>query len=210
MGRDKPTLKLGGEPLVARHVRQARLAGVQRFLVIANETNREAVTVAVEGPGVTVIPQAEVGAGGAVLTGLRWMNGDEYTYVVCTNDIVPDDTYVRLAASPEVPIQVVTARLHERFVGGLTVFREDRRVTRIEERPAGGCPPGSWVNVFIHRFASEAVIRALARLLAGGRAYESAVNQIMRSTDAFAVPVEPWVAIKEPRDLERARRTFVR
>jgi molybdopterin-guanine dinucleotide biosynthesis protein A len=210
MGRDKPTLQLGGEPLVARHVRQLRLAGVERFLLIANETNRAAVTAAVEGPGVMVIPQAAAGAEGAVLTGLRRTNRDEPQYIVCTNDIVPDDTYVRLARSPEVPIQVVTARARERFVGGLTVFAKDRRVTRIDERPAGGCPPGSWANVFIHRFASEDLLRELARLLALGAAYESALNEIMGSTEALAVPVERWVAIKEPHDLERARRAFVR
>lgn len=210
MHRDKPTLHLGNEPLVARHLRQLRLAGVERFLVIANDTNFGAVTAAVEGPGVTVIPQAEAGAEGAVLTGLRRMNGDECAYIVCTNDIVPDDTYVRLAASRDVAIQVVTARLRERFVGGLTVFAEDRRVARIDERPAGGCPPGSWANVFIHRFASAALVRELARLLAGGAVYESALNEIMGSTQGLAVPVEPWVAIKEPQDLERARRAFVR
>jgi molybdopterin-guanine dinucleotide biosynthesis protein A len=217
MGRDKPTLVLNGEPLVGRHVRQAALAGIDDLVVVANDDNEGAITAALaETPRhvrISVVRQELPNAEGAIVAGLEHVCDAHDVVISCTNDIVDDDTYGRLLRLPESPscsLALVAARVSWPFVGGrLVEGDEPGSIQRIDERPPGGCPPGSAINVMIHRLAGQELWRAVLNGLRRGEAYETCLNsQIAAGTSATALAVTRWVGIKTTEDLERARAIF--
>jgi molybdopterin-guanine dinucleotide biosynthesis protein A len=215
LGRDKPTLVVGDETLLERHVRQARASGVQRFVVVASEDNASAIRAIGARVGIdsdAVCLQQGRGAEGAVLTGMRRASGADTAFVCCTNDVVSDDGYVRIAdhAGPGVGLVVAGARLEWRFVGGMLVTSQAaNELLCIEERRREGCPPGAIANVMIHRFAGRDVLARLAELLAAGNPYETSVNNLITiGVPARIALLERWVGVKSAEDLVRLETRF--
>ncbi len=72
---DKPTLFLDGETLVDRHVRQAMLAGIEKSIVVTNDTNERTITDALadarQVAEITVTRQVAPDAEGAIVAGLE-------------------------------------------------------------------------------------------------------------------------------------------
>ncbi|MFG1861075.1 NTP transferase domain-containing protein [Microbispora bryophytorum] len=211
LGRDKATVRLGGETLLQRHMRQAARAGVHRFLVIANPGNLQQIKADVAATGyrdVKVCLQEGLTADGAALTGLRRVRTAGSVFVSGITDMVPDDTYERLAACPS-PIAVTTAVLQSTFIGGMLTLGPDFRVTRIVERPAGGCPPGAWANIWVHRINGTRLVRELTATLADLGYYEVSMSVLFaRGHQGMAVPVEQWVPIKTPETIHQAGARF--
>lgn len=215
LGRDKPTLVVGDETLVERHVRQARASGVQRFVVVASEANISAIRAIGARAGIdpsAIWLQQGSGAEAAVLTGLRHASGADTVFVCCTNDVVSDDAYLRIAdrAGGGAGLVVAGARLEWRFVGGMLVTGQaDNELLRIEERRCEGCPPGAIANVMIHRFAGCDVLTRLVELLAAGNPYETSVNNLIATGVAARIALlERWVGVKSAEDLVRLETTF--
>ncbi|GAA4199866.1 nucleotidyltransferase family protein [Microbispora amethystogenes] len=211
LGRDKATLRLGGETLVQRHMRQAARAGAQHFLVIANDGNVQQIKADVAAAGcrdVQVCLQEGFRADDAALTGLRRVGAAESVFVCGITDVVPDDAYERLAACP-APIAVTTAVLQSTFIGGMLTLGPGFHINKIVERPAGGCPPGAWANIWVHRINGASLVRELTATLADLGYYEISMNVLFaRGHQGMAVPVEQWVPIKTPETIRQAGTRF--
>ncbi|MFJ4184163.1 NTP transferase domain-containing protein [Kitasatospora sp. NPDC089509] len=213
LGRDKPTLDLDGETLVARHIRQAAAGGADDFVVVTNPGNERQVralaTRAAAGALLTVALQEGPDAHAAALTGLRLLPADTAeVFVAGITDIVPDDAYARTAAElPAGGIAIASAVLERTFIGGMLGFHPGtHRLQQIIERPPGGCPPGHLVNIWIHHLRGQALITEITRLTALHGDYESAVNLALAAgTPGAAVVLPWWEAVKDPASLDRAR-----
>jgi molybdopterin-guanine dinucleotide biosynthesis protein A len=128
-GRDKPTIIIGGETLIERHIRQAQAADVSKIIVIANRGNISEITHITERMKtcpVEVCLQEGANAEGAILTGLCRVADSTAVYISCTNDVVPDDTYIRLRRKAEegTSLTITTATLKWRFTGGTLALQE--------------------------------------------------------------------------------------
>lgn len=202
MGFDKPTLKIEGETLVERHVRQLRMAGVTEVLAVCNSLNEREIGRM----GVQTVLQRGDSMSAAVLTGIEEA-GAEAVCAVCVNDIVGDSDYRRIFApkSVENGIFIPTFPLDRTFSGGcLDLDPETGAVRRIVEKPEGGCPAGAPANIMIHRI--HGVLQRLEELLRTGNEYEAALNQLIQEgVPAKAIQVNSWIAIKTPADLNRIR-----
>jgi len=203
MGVDKPTLKINGEMLVERHMRQLRMVGVSDVIAVCNAVNQSEI------PGRTVL-QRGASMSGAVLTGMEEAKA-EAVALVCVNDVVEDADYRRIFATKNVEngIFIPTFRLDRTFFGGcLELDPESRAVRRINEKPEGGCRPGAAANVMIHRIRGRDVLERLQALLRNGIEYEAAVNELIEDgVPATAIAIDSWVAIKTPEDFERLNRS---
>jgi dTDP-glucose pyrophosphorylase len=211
--RDKPTLTLHGEPLLSRHIRQARAGGATRFVVVANPDNITSVRALAEagadGLPTQVVLQQGPDAHAAALTGLRMLpHGCEAAFLAGITDVVPDDAYARVAAAaPDGSgITIASCVLERVFVGGMLAFHPGtREIKEIVERPPGGCPPGHLVNTWIHHFNGAAFIRDLTRYTAAHADYEAAVNTLLAAGAPGRTVVLPWwEAVKDPASLRRA------
>lgn len=217
LGRDKPTLDLGGESLLQRHLRQARLAAVDSFTVVAGAHNHQRIReIVARDPApdqITVVLQEGRDAHAAAATGLRRAAGADAAFVCGITDVVPDDTYAAIAAAAgEGPALTIASYVLERsFVGGMLDFHPgSHRLRRIVERPEGGCPPGRLVNIWIHHLAGAALITALARATRILGNYEDAINNALAAgLPGFAHHVTDWEAIKDKASLDRARARFL-
>ena len=202
MGREKPLIEVGGETLVARHLRQLREAGAGAALIVCNEGNRGAIDAAAGAPAVL---QRGDGMSGAVLTGLDEAAGAGELILVCVNDLIETGDYVALRQTvlPE-GIVIATKKLDRVFDGGMLLL-DGARVRGIVEKPAGGCPAGSAANIMIHHVRGDSVLSALRDRLRAGLEYEAAVNDLIAcGVVAVAKAVTRWTALKVPEDLERA------
>jgi molybdopterin-guanine dinucleotide biosynthesis protein A len=211
LGRDKPTVRLNGESLIQRHIRQARAGGAKSFVVVANEYNIAAITAhTTPDLPVQVILQAGPGAYSAALTGLRHLPPDcERVFLSGIVDIVPDDTYQRLAAALDARhgIALAAARLRRTFIGGMLVSHPDGQLAGIVERPPGGCRPGQLANIWIHHLAGRDLIGHLTDRIAALADYEDAVNATLANgAHGIVVEVTAWEAIKDAESLTRAQR----
>jgi choline kinase len=212
-GRDKPTFLLGSESLAQRCMRQASAAGIDRFVIVANNNNHQLLREQAHAlrPGqVTIRIQDGDEAPASALTGLAATDDDD-VLLCCTNDLVPDDTFGKvMSADQGAPaLTITTTRLKWVFTGGMLDFDDQGRLRRIIEKPPGGCPPGAAVNIFIHRYHGAAAIRQLVASLSRTRDYELTVNQLVGAgLAAHVVHVDRWVGIKSLQDVQRAREQF--
>jgi choline kinase len=212
-GRDKPTFLLGGESLAQRCMRQASVAGIDRFVIVANEDNHRLLREQADAlrPGqVTVRIQDGDEAPASALTGLAAADDDD-VLLCCTNDLVPDDTFGRVMSADEgaPALTITTTRLKWVFTGGMLDLDGEGRLRKIIEKPPGGCPPGAAVNIFIHRYHGAAAISQLTSTLTRTRDYELTVNDLIEAGLAtHMVHVDRWVGIKSVHDVQRAREEF--
>jgi hypothetical protein len=202
MGREKPLLEAGGETLISRHLRQLRQIGVTNAIAVCNERNLPAL----RGLARCVLQRAPE-MSGAALTGLQAAGPAEAVYLVSVNDLVHDDDYRRIEEAGRAGAAIVIpSRLLDRtFAGGrLHFFPGTDRVRAIQEKPPGGCPPGSAANIMIHRLAGAPFLGALAERLAAGCEYEAALTSLIaEGVEAIAVWVDFCAAIKTPEDYQR-------
>ncbi len=216
-GREKPLLEIGGETLLERHLRQLRAIGVGSAVVVCSRSNLAAIRGRLQpaaGSAVECVLQQGPGMSGAVLTGLDAVPCVPAVYVVCVNDLVRDSAYYALEQAGEAGADIVipTRLLDRPFAGGrLHFIAGTSRVTSIEEKPPGGCPPGSAANIMIHRLAGRALLEALAADLRAGSEYEAALTSLIAAgAVGLAVWVDAWVAIKTPADYELAQSVLSR
>ncbi|MGW3944401.1 NTP transferase domain-containing protein [Streptomyces phaeochromogenes] len=215
LGRDKPSLLFGGETLLARHIRQARRAGVTEFVVVTGRHNEDRVreiTAAVPAPEqIEVVLQEGPDAHAAAATGLERITEREAAFVCGITDLVPDDTYSTMADTPVNPGLTVAAFVLELpFVGGMLDFHPGTLdLLRIVERPPGGCPPGRLVNIWIHHLAGSAFIAQIAQATRQLGDYEEAINQALANgSHGTAHTVSDWEAVKDETSLARAPERF--
>ncbi|MGW7579748.1 NTP transferase domain-containing protein [Kitasatospora sp. NPDC054768] len=212
LGRDKPTFELHGESLVRRHIRQARTAGVDHFVIVTNPGNTDAVyqqaQSAVGDIPLTVVLQEGPDAHAAALTGLHRLPADcEQLFLSGITDIVPDTAYEQVAAAlPGGGIAIASAVLERTFTGGMLAFHPGTtNLARIIERPEGGCPPGHLVNIWVHHISGRQHIERIIEQTAHHQDYEDAVNDALASgTPGDAVVLPWWEAIKDPASVQRA------
>jgi len=212
-GHDKPTFILGRESLAQRCLRQASAAGIDRFVIVANNDNHQLLReqADVVRPGqVTLRIQDGDEAPASVLTGLAATDDDD-VLLCCTNDLVPDDTFSKvMSTGGDAPgLTITTTRLKWVFTGGMLDLDDNGRLRRIIEKPSGGCPPGAAVNIFIHRYHGSEAISRLTATLRRTRDYELTVNDLVQGGLATRiVHVDRWVGVKSLHDVRRAREEF--
>ena len=193
MGRDKATMEVGGETLVARHLRQLRAVGVRYGVVVCNGRNMARIAA-------NKVVQEGAGMSGAVRTGLRALGPVGCAWLVCVNDIITDSGYQQIVAC-ELPegIVIPTVRLNCVFDGGMLDVHSGR-VRAIIEKPLGGCQPGADVNIMIHRVVGRQPVQALSV----AADYEEGVNQLIQAgLEARSVTVDSWIALKTEHDVRR-------
>ncbi|KAB1989796.1 NTP transferase domain-containing protein [Streptomyces triticiradicis] len=215
LGRDKPSLPFGSETLLARHIRQARLAGVTEFVVVAGRHNEDRVreiAAAVPDPQqIEVVLQKGPDAHAAAATGLERITGRRAAFVCGITDLVPDNTYATMTETAVAPgVTIAAFVLEHTFVGGMLDFHPGTlNLRRIVERPPGGCPPGRLVNIWIHHLAGGAFISEIAQATRQLGDYEEAINQALaKGSHGMAHIVSDWEAVKDETSLGRARERF--
>ncbi|MDV9168604.1 NTP transferase domain-containing protein [Streptomyces sp. W16] len=215
LGRDKPSLLFGGETLLARHIRQARLAGITEFVVVAGRHNEDRVreiTATVPDPEqIEVVLQEGPDAHAAAATGLERVTDREAAFLCGITDLVPDDTYATMVATAAAPgVTVAAFVLEHTFVGGMLDFHPGTLdLLRIVERPPGGCPPGRLVNIWIHHLSGRAFITQIAEATRQLGDYEEAINQALAGgSHGTAHTVRDWEAVKDETSLGRAYERF--
>ncbi|MCX4858339.1 NTP transferase domain-containing protein [Streptomyces canus] len=214
LGRDKPSLLFGGETLLARHIRQARRAGVTEFVVVAGRHNEDRVReIAATLPApeqIEVVLQDGPDAHAAAATGLERVTDREAAFLCGITDLVPDDTYATMADTATTGVTVAAFVLEHTFVGGMLDFHPGTLdLLRIVERPPGGCPPGRLVNIWIHHLAGSAFITQIAQATRQLGDYEEAINQALAGgSHGMAHTVSDWEAVKDETSLNRAHERF--
>jgi MobA-like NTP transferase domain len=211
LGRDKPTLRLGSESLLQRHLRQARAVGADRAIIVANAENRSGILADLgetdAGRVQVCVRHSGPDAQDAIRDGLALLGDTDALLIGGITDLVPDDTHGQLV-DVGFGIAIPTVRLTEPFVGGMLEIVGDR-VRRIVEKPPGGCPPGAMVNVWIHHIAGAELVRTVVDLTVRLGHYQRAVNDLInRGVLVTAVPVWPWRSIKTADDVMVAQRLF--
>ncbi len=205
MGQDKPTLQLNGESLIQRHLSMSKLINLQRVYIVVNAFNGSQIkAMTTDDPRVEILEQSYPRATGAVRTGLDACPDAEELFIVCVNDIVRRDIYSVLRNSKS-PIAIPTVRSQYPFLGGMLEISNENKIQSIIERPQGGVPAGSFINILIHRLSGLESIDTLRDQLSKEIGYEEAINGCIRS-GYFAEPIflKSWVGIKTSIDLQIA------
>lgn len=205
-GRDKTRLVLDGETLLERHVRQLGDAA-DELIVVANVDNRASITAdpGVRRTGARVVIQPGETVESAIAEGLRMVGERQRIYLSCVNDLVPDDSYCRLAELTQLDDMTISVATSDRpFPGGLVEFGPDGTVRSIREKPLGGCPPGSLVNVFLHCLGGVGVAERILARLDHGQHYEKVLTVLAsEGLVCRALRLSAWCAIKRPDDWDR-------
>ena len=213
-GKEKPLLKIAGETIIERHLRQLENINVQRCLIVVNQNNRAAVIKSVSikvNFRIEFILQDGDGAANAICSALKELEFCIPLYIVTVNDIVLDNTYLKMESKANgSDFLIPTVILQKTFIGGcLEVQLENSAILSITERPVGGCQPGQLVNIFIHRIKGYENIKSIFHNLMNGWQYEDTLNKQLESGfTAKFILIEKWVGIKSHSDYEEALLMF--
>ncbi len=203
-GRDKTRLVLDGETLIERHIRQSSNVS-DAVIIVANSKNRELIkqdALVATHRNLKIVEQPGHQVESGIAAGLTASEAYGSVCLSCVNDLVPDKSYALLKKSSQNnDMAIATGRTSKPFPGGAVSFDKDGMVQRITEKPTGGCPPGSPINVLLHWFNTPSVRRKIVDKLLEGAKYETLLTQLFVQTvkcSCLSLPV--WHAIKHPDD----------
>jgi bifunctional UDP-N-acetylglucosamine pyrophosphorylase/glucosamine-1-phosphate N-acetyltransferase len=205
---DKHRLTFGGLKLIDLHLAALSEAGIERFVLVANDENASQLrdaAAAVRGESTVIVQSDAGGMAGAVLAGIEAF-GEGWSgralYVTQPHDVVDARLHQQMLAAEAGGLfgyLAVTER--ERFPGGYVTVNGDRAVGLVE-KPALGSEPSKLVTIVAHLFRDAGILAdALRRELAGAPddAYERAVDSLMRECEFGVVRYDgTWHALKYP------------
>lgn len=213
-GAEKTLLRINGENLVERHLRLLNKIPIGRCIIVTNEQNSDLIKRSLNvstNYKIEFILQEGEGPANAICSAFKSVVFSEALYIVTVNDIVPEETYLLLEkVSRDADIIIPYVVLDKKFIGGyLEVDLSSMSVQSIVERPEGGCKPGQFVNIFIHRIGRNKVLSSIFNSLKLGFLYEDAINQeLMKGISSKAILLDRWIGIKTKIDYENALALF--
>ena len=210
--RDKPLLPFGQATLLERHVRQLKVEGLNRFVVVARPETADRAAAVLAAAGVegrvAVQPEAK-GMADAVLRAGDAIGsfGGGALYVTQSQDVVEPALHRRLldawSRRPASVAGLIGAyRVRDYFPGGYLTL-DGERLTGVVEKPGAGNEPSDLVNIVAHLFASHRdlidQIEAETAMPGADDAYERALSRLMAQQELRAVVYEGrWQALKYP------------
>ncbi len=209
---DKSLIPFLGRPLLELHLRELRAVGFERFVVVANPENQEAIRrllASQDGLVASVAVQFEpLGMGDALLAverALERFGSGTPIYVTQAHDVVDASLHRAMLdrARSSAAAWVAGQEVESYFPGGYLVV-EGERVRGVIEKPPPGQEPSRLVSIVAHLYREWApLFRHLARLRERGAPadghYEMAMSALMAEEDVrLCRYAGPWQPLKYP------------
>lgn len=201
--REKFLYPFLGESLLQRHLRFARKAGLEDFVIVANPSNKSLIAEEVKGEHVDIVVQPEpLGMGDALLK-TKDLVGDEPILLVGAAEIFDFLAYKKILEAREkedADSLLLAEEVEEYFPGGYLLFNEQNEIKGIIEKPGEGNEPSNLVNVIMHYHSDPENLFKLIETVETERddEYERAMDRMIEEASFKAVPYSGWKAIKYP------------
>lgn len=163
--RPKPMVEIGGEPAIAHALRWLRRHDVTDVAI--NLHSHPDVLRRFVGDGsrfglqVTYSLESDILGTAGALQPLRTFFRDEDAFVVLYGDVLTDVDLrpVRRAhTASRADATIVVSRVDDPTRAGIVAFNDERRITRLVEKPAAGDVFSDWANAGIY-YCGPAVLR---------------------------------------------------
>ncbi len=204
---DKFLLKFLGKTLLEHQFDIAVEAGLNEFLIVANQGNRdriEKILTATSGINATLVVQENPdGIANAIESARHLLDGE--LIITNPNDVFETSGYLRLLESYRSNQAVAHLLAHEvsgYFPGGYLTVNSDNELTGIIEKPGEGNEPSNLVNVLVHLHTDpELLLHQLGNTRSDNDdTYERALDSIISDGGVIRVVPYPdrWTPIKYP------------
>jgi bifunctional UDP-N-acetylglucosamine pyrophosphorylase/glucosamine-1-phosphate N-acetyltransferase len=206
---DKSLLKFNGVPLITHQINTAKNAGLNEFIIVCNEFNREKLEKIITGiPGINADFYVQADAAGmadAVLT-CSLKIGNNPFILVSSNDIFDTSAYTELlnqySENKDYNVYITARRVDRYFPGGYLNIDNNGDIKSIIEKPEPGKEPSNLINIVLHLHTSPDVLIDLLHKTSSHRddVYEKTLHIMLNNKYKMrAVEYQnTWHAIKYP------------
>ncbi len=206
---DKALLKFAGIPLIIHQINTARDAGLNDFIIIANQENAADLKLAVSGlkdiDANFVLQMKPLGMADALLAATNQI-AEQPFILVNSNDVFETSAYVNLIneyrAHQSYSAYIVAHQIQDYFPGGYLITNANNEITHIVEKPPRGEEPSKLINIVIHLHSSP---QKLLEYLNSTEStsddiYERALDRMVHDNHKMKAVVYSghWQAIKYP------------
>jgi NDP-sugar pyrophosphorylase family protein len=211
LSEDKFLLRFLGKTLLQYHIKQAKKAGLNEFVVVGNPANIDSIKALTRAiPGIKLafaVQQKPLGMANAI-EAAKDILGDEPIVVVNPNDVLDSTAYTAITGAHRkgsAGSYILACEVKEYFPGGYLVLGQDEGVKAIVEKPGKGNEPSNLVNVVVHLHTKpKRLLQHIASAVsANDDIYERALGDMIKSGYKIKA-VKPkgfWKAIKYPWDI---------
>jgi NDP-sugar pyrophosphorylase family protein len=212
LSEDKFLLRFLGKTLLQYHIKQAKKAGLNEFVVVGNPDNIAKIikTMAQNISGIKLafaVQKEPLGMADALQAAQKLL-GDEPIIVVSPNDVLDSTAYTTITEAHRkgsAGSYLLAYEVKEYFPGGYLVLGPDERVKSIIEKPGKGNEPSNLINVVVHLHSQpRKLLQHIASVVSSkDDVYERALsNMIKGGYEVKAVKHKGfWKAVKYPWDI---------
>jgi len=201
-----------GKPLLLHLLDNLQKGGLENFVIVVNESNKEEISAALRGTArdlqlhnfsaeIVVQENLDDGMAGAVLAGLELVD-DEEVMIHNAQDFVDSSIYREIIEIPaKFAGSILAKKVETYFPGGYLEVDSDNKIISIVEKPGAGNEPSDLVNIVAHFFKNsrdlkEAIVAAKS---SSDDVYEVALQALFSVQNFLAVEYSgDWKAIKFP------------
>jgi len=203
---DKNLLNFAGKPLILHLLENLKQGGLENFIIVANEFNREAFAHILQEhkfpAKITIQPNLDDGMAGAVLAGLELVENEEEVMILGGNDLVDSEIYREIVKnSRDFDGAILAKKVETYFPGGYLEVAENGKILSIVEKPGAGNEPSDLVNIVAHFFKNSRDLKEALQKAdsTADDVYEVALQTLFSAKNFLAVEYAgEWQAIKFP------------
>lgn len=200
----KPLLSFAGQPLIKFIFQDLQASGIQKFSIVANKDNLNALKASLPGDNISFYVQKDLTQGMA--GGLASISnfGSQPTIVVNSDDLfdlIAYQHFISLVNNSLCDIAVSGIEKEEYFPGGYLVF-ENNKVIGIREKPGKANQPSNFINLVLHYFKNPQIILSAMQQVKSEKddIYELALSKLLASglDSEFFSYTGNWQSLKYP------------
>ncbi len=203
---DKNFLEFCGEPLLIKLLKNAQKGGLEDFIIVTNNKNKEKIANTLQNfkftAEIVLQKNSKEGMAGGVLAGLKICDPEEGVVILGGNDAIDPLVYKDLLNSDKDSDGVILAKnVQEYFPGGYLQV-DGKKIISIVEKPGEGNEPSNLVNIVAHHLKQSKYLKEQLEsldLTKSGDAYEQALQNLFHTQEFSVVEYSGvWHAIKFP------------
>ena len=197
----------GAKPLFFLLLENAQKGGLENFIIVANEGNKDAIASWIEKENfpaqITTQKNLSEGQAGGIRDGLELVPDDEAVSILGGNDYIEPSAYADVLAVGETCDGALLGKqVTEYFPGGYMVIDGENTIQNIQEKPGEGNEPSDMVNIIAHYVHRAGVLKdvfAQEKTLTDGVYEENILAALFLAGTYKAVPYDGiWQAVKYP------------
>lgn len=203
---DKTLLSFCGKPLLIHLLQKAKTAGLENFVIVGNELNKEAIENILKEydfpAEITLQDNLAEGMAGGIKDGLKKVSDDESVIILGGNDYVENQAYLDiLKALKESDGVILGKNIESYFPGGYLSVNKENRIESIIEKPGEGNEPSNKINIVLHGFKNAGDLKQSLNTVKSSSddVYEKALDLLFKEKNITCVDYTGvWQAIKYP------------